>query len=269
MTSRSKSVSGGPAMRNSPKVSAPSSGRASCSGPTCQTPLRARLVSSEAGGAKVACLRPIARGVGCAERAARRRRRRWPRHAAASGQRETEDRALEAAHANRQAGKRALVVAQTSNELLDELNARAQAIRAQDGELGAAGLTVTGRPYALHTGDQIQVRAPSRIPSSAGSTTAPPAASSPSRKASERWCAWPTGVRAHGTGARRRRPGEKAAIAAHHRLGQGVIVAITPPVAGYRRRRWCPHTPVASAAIATARRPWLSGCTKLRCSTCV
>jgi hypothetical protein len=124
MTSRSKRLSGGPAMRNSPKLSAPSSGRPSCSGPTCQTPLRAGWSRARPAGAKVACGRPMPRGAGRAARAARRRRRRWPRHAAASGQREAEDRALEAAHADRQGGKRALVVAQTSNELLDELGHR-------------------------------------------------------------------------------------------------------------------------------------------------
>jgi conjugative relaxase-like TrwC/TraI family protein len=75
-------------------------------------------------------------------------------------QRHAEDAALDAAHADRQAGKRTLVIAQTSNEQLDELNARAQAIRHQDHELGPHGLPVTGRPYQLHAGDEIQIRHP-------------------------------------------------------------------------------------------------------------
>ena len=69
-----------------------------------------------------------------------------------------EDGALEAAQADREAGKRTLVIAQTSNERLDELNARAQAIRAEHGELGDQDLPVTGRPYELHAGDHIQIR---------------------------------------------------------------------------------------------------------------
>ena len=53
----------------------------------------------------------------------------------ADQQRQAEDAALEAAQADREAGRRTLVIAQTSNEHLDELNARAQAIRAEHGEL--------------------------------------------------------------------------------------------------------------------------------------
>ena len=73
-------------------------------------------------------------------------------------QRVVEDRALEAAHADRTAGLTTLVIVQTSNERLDELNARAQAIRAQAGELGDDGLPVPGRPYELHEADEVQVR---------------------------------------------------------------------------------------------------------------
>ncbi|MGH3265827.1 MAG: hypothetical protein ACRDNS_27970, partial [Trebonia sp.] len=51
-----------------------------------------------------------------------------------------------------------IVIAQTSNEPLDELNARAQAIRKQHRELGDDGLDIPGRPYQLHAGDHIQVR---------------------------------------------------------------------------------------------------------------
>jgi conjugative relaxase-like TrwC/TraI family protein len=79
-------------------------------------------------------------------------------------QRQAEDAALEAAHADRQAGKRTLVMAQTSNERLDELNARAQAIRLQHGELGRDTLPVTGKPYALRAGDGVQVRRTIRHP---------------------------------------------------------------------------------------------------------
>jgi conjugative relaxase-like TrwC/TraI family protein len=73
-------------------------------------------------------------------------------------QRRAEDAALEATHADRHAGKQPLVIAQTTNEHLDELNARAQAIRHQAGELGHHSLPLTGRPYHLHPGDHIQIR---------------------------------------------------------------------------------------------------------------
>jgi conjugative relaxase-like TrwC/TraI family protein len=76
----------------------------------------------------------------------------------AADQRSAEDGALEDAQADRQADKTTLVIAQTSNEHLDELNARAQAIRAQHNELGDRGLAVAGRPYRLHAGDEIQIR---------------------------------------------------------------------------------------------------------------
>jgi conjugative relaxase-like TrwC/TraI family protein len=73
---------------------------------------------------------------------------------------EAEDAALDAADTDRRAGHHVLVVCETSNDHLDQLNARAQAIRHQHGELGAHRLPITGRPYALHTGDIIQIRAP-------------------------------------------------------------------------------------------------------------
>lgn len=79
-------------------------------------------------------------------------------------QRQAEDHALEAGQADHEQGKRPLIIAQTSNERLDELNARAQAIRAQAGELGQEMLPVAGRPYGLRAGDEIQVRAPIRHP---------------------------------------------------------------------------------------------------------
>ncbi len=73
-------------------------------------------------------------------------------------QRHAEDAALEAAHRHREAGKQTLVIAQTSNEHLDELNARAQAIRSEHGELGDGSLAITGKPYQLHAGDRVQIR---------------------------------------------------------------------------------------------------------------
>ncbi|MEA2371472.1 MAG: hypothetical protein QOH12_1866 [Solirubrobacteraceae bacterium] len=77
----------------------------------------------------------------------------------ADQRRRAEDLALDAAQADRAAGRSTLVVAETSNEQLDGLNARAQAIRLQEGELGAENLPLTGRPYGLHAGDQVIVRA--------------------------------------------------------------------------------------------------------------
>jgi hypothetical protein len=73
-----------------------------------------------------------------------------------------EDRALEAAQVDRLAGKSTLVIAETSNEQIDALNARAQAIRAEHGELVAESVPVSRRPYGLHAGDEVVVRAPVR-----------------------------------------------------------------------------------------------------------
>jgi conjugative relaxase-like TrwC/TraI family protein len=83
----------------------------------------------------------------------------------ADTQRQAEDHALEAAHADRQAGKTALVVVQTSNDALDGLNARAQALRIQDGLLtGEQQIALAGRPYGLRAGDEIVLRAASVHP---------------------------------------------------------------------------------------------------------
>jgi len=80
-------------------------------------------------------------------------------------QQRAQDRALEAAHTDRREGKTALVVVQTSNEQLDALNARAQALRIQDGLLaGEPAVPLTGRPYGLRAGDEIVLRAASRHP---------------------------------------------------------------------------------------------------------
>ena len=81
-----------------------------------------------------------------------------------STQRQAEDRALEAAHADRREGHSALVVVQTSNEQLDGLNACAQALRVQDNELGEQAVALAGRPYGLRSGDEIVLRAASTHP---------------------------------------------------------------------------------------------------------
>jgi ATP-dependent exoDNAse (exonuclease V) alpha subunit len=75
-------------------------------------------------------------------------------------QQRAEDRALGAAHADRHAGHGTLVIAQTSNEHLDALNARAQAIRVQAGELGEREVALSARPYGLRSGDEVQIRHP-------------------------------------------------------------------------------------------------------------
>ncbi len=72
--------------------------------------------------------------------------------------RRAEDHALEAAQNDRANGKTTTVIAQTSNDHLDALSARAQAIRHQAGELGDNSLPLPGRPYDLRPGDQIQIR---------------------------------------------------------------------------------------------------------------
>jgi conjugative relaxase-like TrwC/TraI family protein len=73
-------------------------------------------------------------------------------------QQRAEDQALDAAHLDRSAGTTVIVIAQTSNEHLDALNARAQAIRKQAGQLGDDSLPTPGRPYQLHAGDHVQIR---------------------------------------------------------------------------------------------------------------
>ena len=72
--------------------------------------------------------------------------------------RRAEDHALDAAHRDRTQGKTTTVIAQTSNDHLDALNARAQAIRHQAGQLGDDSLPIPDRPYQLRNGDLIQVR---------------------------------------------------------------------------------------------------------------
>jgi conjugative relaxase-like TrwC/TraI family protein len=69
-----------------------------------------------------------------------------------------EDAALDAAHTDTRNGRTTIVLAQTSNDHLDELNARYQAIRHQHGELGTDKIAAPGRPYSLHPGDEVQIR---------------------------------------------------------------------------------------------------------------
>ncbi len=69
-----------------------------------------------------------------------------------------EDAALDAAHTDARNGRTTIVLAQASNDHLDELNARYQAIRHQHGELGSDTIPAPGRPYGLHRGDQVQIR---------------------------------------------------------------------------------------------------------------
>jgi ATP-dependent exoDNAse (exonuclease V) alpha subunit len=69
-----------------------------------------------------------------------------------------EDAALDAAHTDTQNGRTTIVLAQTSNDHLDEVNARYQAIRRQHGELGTDTIPAPGRPYSLHAGDEVQIR---------------------------------------------------------------------------------------------------------------
>jgi conjugative relaxase-like TrwC/TraI family protein len=69
-----------------------------------------------------------------------------------------EDSALEAAHTDTRNGHTTIVLAQTSNDHLDELNARYQAIRHQHGELGTEEIPAPGRPYTLRPGDEVQLR---------------------------------------------------------------------------------------------------------------
>ena len=72
--------------------------------------------------------------------------------------RRAEDQALDAAHRDHSRGQRTILIAQTSNEHLDTLNARAQAIRHQAHQPDDPGLPIPGRPYAIHAGDEIQIR---------------------------------------------------------------------------------------------------------------
>jgi AAA domain/TrwC relaxase len=82
----------------------------------------------------------------------------------AQSHREAEDAALEAATADHRRGRHTLVICETSNEHLDELNARVQAIRHEHGELGPHTLALARRPYGLRAGDSLQIRSGTRHP---------------------------------------------------------------------------------------------------------
>jgi len=82
----------------------------------------------------------------------------------ADTQQQAENQALEAAHSDQREGKSTLVVVQTSNERLDALNARAQALRVQDDQLGERAVTLAGRPYGLRAADELVLRAASVHP---------------------------------------------------------------------------------------------------------
>jgi ATP-dependent exoDNAse (exonuclease V) alpha subunit len=77
---------------------------------------------------------------------------------------EAEDAALEAANADRRQGRQTLVICETSNDHLDELNARAQAIRHEHGELGPHPIPLAQRPYTLRAGDTLQIRSGTQHP---------------------------------------------------------------------------------------------------------
>jgi ATP-dependent exoDNAse (exonuclease V) alpha subunit len=85
----------------------------------------------------------------------------------APDQASAEQAALEAAHRDRSSGKRTLVITQTSNEHLDELNAHAQALRARDRQLGYNSFKLPGRPYELRSGDEVQIRHTVTLPQGA------------------------------------------------------------------------------------------------------
>ena len=73
-------------------------------------------------------------------------------------QEQTEERALAAWHADRRAGRDSAVFYTGSNERVDELNARAQALRAHAGELGGDELALAKRPYGIRVGDEVLFR---------------------------------------------------------------------------------------------------------------
>ena len=74
-------------------------------------------------------------------------------------QADAEQRALAAWHADRGAGRETAIFYAGSNDRVDELNARAQAVRRHAGELGDDTIALTKRPYELRAGDEVLVRA--------------------------------------------------------------------------------------------------------------
>jgi conjugative relaxase-like TrwC/TraI family protein len=71
---------------------------------------------------------------------------------------DAEQRALSAWHTDRRAGHDSAVFYAGSNDRVDELNARAQALRQLVGELGGDGIALSRRPYAVRAGDEVVVR---------------------------------------------------------------------------------------------------------------
>src|SRR4051812_40056748 len=65
---------------------------------------------------------------------------------------------LSAWHTDRRAGHDSAVFYAGSNDRVDELNARAQALRQLAGELGEGGIALSRRPYAVRAGDEVVVR---------------------------------------------------------------------------------------------------------------
>jgi energy-coupling factor transporter ATP-binding protein EcfA2 len=74
------------------------------------------------------------------------------------GQQQAEDVALAAWHADGGAGRDSAVFYTGSNDRVDELNARAQALRLHAGELGGEELALARRPYAIRVGDEVLIR---------------------------------------------------------------------------------------------------------------
>jgi hypothetical protein len=70
-------------------------------------------------------------------------------------QADAEQRALAAWHADRGAGRETAIFYAGSNDRVDELNARAQAVRRLAGELGDDTIALTRRPYELRAGDEV------------------------------------------------------------------------------------------------------------------
>lgn len=72
---------------------------------------------------------------------------------------EAAQRAVELWETHRQHPDGALVICEGSNDHVDELNAQLQAVRQERGELGHQSVPVVGRPYSLHKGDEVVIRA--------------------------------------------------------------------------------------------------------------
>ena len=77
----------------------------------------------------------------------------------ASTRAEAADRAVDLWATHRHHPDGALVICEGSNDLVDELNARLQAVRKDHHELGTNAIDLPGRPYDLHTGDHVVIRA--------------------------------------------------------------------------------------------------------------